>query len=356
MGGSNSTEAEECSGFRVLGVQDGSPASKAGLVSFFDFIIAANGISFDKQDAIFIEILKQNISKPVCLTVYNFKAGSTRGVVLTPSDDWPGQGLLGVTISWDSYYEAEEHVLRILDIEAGSPAQEAGLAPLDDFLLGTIKVDFKDLDLLNQELHRHLAKPLEVYVYNASSDVVRRVKVIANHHWGGEGCFGASVGSGYLHRLPESCRGTVGKSEDIGTPSIPQSLETPKELDRRANGEQKVDPPQQENEIPQEVQEDNVLEDNVEGGGEEQDHSRTPGFGEDISLGKMKENYKRVQSEVIVVREKNSQLQRQIASVEEELDEAIYHLELLNELAAKIPVLEAQISTYQESDKGRIKS
>lgn len=31
-------------GFRVLGVQEESPASKVGFVSFFDFIIEANGI------------------------------------------------------------------------------------------------------------------------------------------------------------------------------------------------------------------------------------------------------------------------------------------------------------------------
>lgn len=30
-------------GYRVLGVQPNSPASKVGLVSFFDFIVAAEG-------------------------------------------------------------------------------------------------------------------------------------------------------------------------------------------------------------------------------------------------------------------------------------------------------------------------
>lgn len=31
-------------GFRVLGIQDQSPAAKAGFVSFLDFILEANGI------------------------------------------------------------------------------------------------------------------------------------------------------------------------------------------------------------------------------------------------------------------------------------------------------------------------
>lgn len=34
--------ASKC-GYRVLGVQPNSPASKVGLVSFFDFVVAADG-------------------------------------------------------------------------------------------------------------------------------------------------------------------------------------------------------------------------------------------------------------------------------------------------------------------------
>ena len=35
---------EDHSGYRVLGVQAGSPAASAGLVSFFDFIVVANNV------------------------------------------------------------------------------------------------------------------------------------------------------------------------------------------------------------------------------------------------------------------------------------------------------------------------
>jgi hypothetical protein len=40
-GADNGDEGEHM-GYRVLGVQAGSPAASAGLVSFFDFIIEAN--------------------------------------------------------------------------------------------------------------------------------------------------------------------------------------------------------------------------------------------------------------------------------------------------------------------------
>eukprot|EP00639_Heterosigma_akashiwo_P002650 CAMPEP_0194580386 /NCGR_PEP_ID=MMETSP0292-20121207/14171_1 /TAXON_ID=39354 /ORGANISM="Heterosigma akashiwo, Strain CCMP2393" /LENGTH=233 /DNA_ID=CAMNT_0039433723 /DNA_START=83 /DNA_END=781 /DNA_ORIENTATION=- len=219
MGGNSSSLGDECLGYRVLGVQDNSPASKAGLVSFFDFIIAANGVNFDQgpQD-VFVAILNENVGRTVCLTVYNIKAGNTRGVALTPSNEWPGQGLLGVTISWDSYYQAEEHVLRVLEVQPGSPADKAGLKILEDFLLGTTKVDFKDSEILSHELQRHMGRAMEVYVFNSQTDSVRRIHIKPQIDWGGAGCFGASVGSGYLHRLPESCRGTLGESYDHGPP------------------------------------------------------------------------------------------------------------------------------------------
>jgi hypothetical protein len=50
MGNTESTEDEfakfegiDTLGYRVLGVQPDSPASQAGLVSFFDFLVGANG-------------------------------------------------------------------------------------------------------------------------------------------------------------------------------------------------------------------------------------------------------------------------------------------------------------------------
>ncbi len=37
-------DESECFGYRVLGVQENSPSSNAGFVSFFDFIVTAQGI------------------------------------------------------------------------------------------------------------------------------------------------------------------------------------------------------------------------------------------------------------------------------------------------------------------------
>lgn len=45
-------------GYRVLGVQSNSPCSNLGLVAFFDFIIAANGVPLRTLDTTFIELIK----------------------------------------------------------------------------------------------------------------------------------------------------------------------------------------------------------------------------------------------------------------------------------------------------------
>jgi len=50
---------EDHCGYRVLGVQAGSPAASAGLVSFFDFIVMANHIP-----------LRVRACLPACLPAY----------------------------------------------------------------------------------------------------------------------------------------------------------------------------------------------------------------------------------------------------------------------------------------------
>ena len=53
---------------------------------------------------------------------------------------------------------------------------------------------------------------VEIYVYNTESDVVRVVTLLPTLKWGGRGLLGAEIGRGYLHRLPKSCRDTLGVS------------------------------------------------------------------------------------------------------------------------------------------------
>lgn len=226
MGNKASHEFDGCTtlGYRVLGVQPNSPASRAGLVSFFDFLVGVNGqLLFDNgehsdpageyfEDLDFISIVKDNVDKEIELLVWNIKNKTQRFITLTPSTNWNGTGLLGVTIRMDDYVTAEENLLRVVSIQPGSPAAKAGLKPETDYLLGTTMESFENEDVLGDVLYENENHVLEIYVYNSETDVVRVVTIVPSLKWGGGGLLGAEVGRGYLHGLPKSCRNTLGIS------------------------------------------------------------------------------------------------------------------------------------------------
>jgi len=218
MGNDASSEAltEKRYGYRVLGVQAQSPASKIGLVSFFDFIVEADGVPlYCKEVSFFIELIRSFADRELPLLVYNCKKHSMREVVLTPTANWPGDGYLGVAIRFDSYHDAEEHLCRVLEVEPDSPAELAGLEPFTDYLLGTADLVFSDSDVLYEELSLHIDRTCEFYVYSSITDEVRVVVLMPSSQWGGDGILGASIAHGYLHGLPTECCSTIGSSSEV---------------------------------------------------------------------------------------------------------------------------------------------
>ncbi|CAH0485315.1 unnamed protein product [Peronospora farinosa] len=216
----SSVEGGECYGFRVLGIQEQSPASTVGFVSFFDFILEANGIRLDTRDATLMELIAQSEDRPMQLRVFNVKAQTSRELQLTPSRKWPGKGLLGVTIRFDSYEGAEDQLLHVLDVAESSPAERAGLRANSDYLLGTPERVFTSAEDLHDEILDALDGSFQCYVYNSLDDQVRVVSIVPTERWGGDGVLGAEVGHGYLHRLPSVYRGTVGSS--VGFVNLPK--------------------------------------------------------------------------------------------------------------------------------------
>ncbi len=226
MGNEQSHEYDGCTtlGYRVLGVQPNSPASRSGLVSFFDFLVGVNGqLLFDNgehndgngeffEDLDFVSILKDNVDEEIELLVWNIKSKSQRFINLVPTRNWSGTGLLGVTIRMDDYMVAEDNLLRILNVQPGSPAAMAGLVPEVNYLLGTTMESFENEEVLGDVLLENEDQILEVYVYDTITDIVRVVTLLPSVKWGGGGLLGAEVGRGYLHRLPQACRNTLGKS------------------------------------------------------------------------------------------------------------------------------------------------
>lgn len=224
-------------GYRVLGIQADSPASYTGLVAFFDFIIAANNIPLRTLDTTFIGLIQASEEKPLTLTVYNTKNHSVREVVIVPSRKWPGEGMLGVTIRFDTYKDAEEHIIHVLEVEENSPADLAGLIAESDYILGTAEKAFKNPEGLFEILKNNLEHPLEVFIYNCERDEIRTSIIMPTEQWGGEGILGASVGYGYLHRLSRSATRTLGRFvENHNNRAIHTPLAQPPQLSPQPQG------------------------------------------------------------------------------------------------------------------------
>ncbi|XP_056375628.1 Golgi reassembly-stacking protein 1 [Hyla sarda] len=219
MGLSLSSEASDggSEGYHVHGVQENSPAQKAGLEPFFDFIIAIGNSRLNKENSMFKDLLKANMEKPVKLEVYNTKTMKVREVEVTPSNMWGGQGLLGASVRFCSFQGANEHVWHVLDVEPNSPAALAGLQAHVDYIVGSDQI-LQESEDFYALIESHEGKPLKLLVYNTETDSCREVYVTPNGAWGGEGSLGCGIGYGYLHRIPSQTV-TPTKNPEIKPPS-----------------------------------------------------------------------------------------------------------------------------------------
>jgi len=215
----NETSSEYC-GYRVLSVQKNSPGFVAGLDPYFDFVVAANNVQLLSEDNAFLDIIAQNSGKELELIVYNSKRDGTRMCTIIPRSDWGGQGLLGITIRFDSFENANENVIHILSVKPGSPADVAGIKADDDYVLGTAEMVFHDMEELALCFEANVNNTIPLYVYSASTDAVRVVNIIPNTNWGGYGIFGCEVGHGYLHRLPTRKRSSSENNSTVSSTSM----------------------------------------------------------------------------------------------------------------------------------------
>lgn len=124
------------SGYRVMKVFQGSPASRSGLSPFEDFIVAVNGALVDSDNSSLAAVLSHNEGKELALVVWNCIDNARRDVALRPVK-WNGPGLLGAAVRYEKLAGAVEHVQRVVDVLPGSPADQAGLVPMTDYIVGT---------------------------------------------------------------------------------------------------------------------------------------------------------------------------------------------------------------------------
>ncbi|XP_051990148.1 Golgi reassembly-stacking protein 1-like [Xyrauchen texanus] len=212
-------------GYHVHGIQEHSPAERAGLEPFFDFIISIGNNRLNQENDMLKDLLKANVEKSVKMEVYSTKTMRLRELEVVPSNMWGGQGLLGASVRFCSFKGASENVWHVLDVEPSSPAALAGLRERADFIVGADQV-LQDSEDFFSLIEAHEGKPLKLLVYNTETDKCREVVVTPNGAWGGEGSLGCGIGYGYLHRIP--ARPDSPKSENV-SPHISPVAGTPEQ-------------------------------------------------------------------------------------------------------------------------------
>lgn len=221
MGLSQSSEVSEGGtyGYHVHGVQPNSPAEKAGLQPFFDFILSLDNRRLNEENEQLKEVLRANMEKMVKMEVYSTKTLRVRELEVMPSNMWGGQGLLGASVRFCSYQGANENVWHVLDVEVSSPAALAGLQPHTDYIVGADQV-MQDSEDFFSLIEAHEGKPLKLLVYSTQTDACREVVVTPNGAWGGEGSLGCGIGYGYLHRIPASPEVSVATTTPAPAPEV----------------------------------------------------------------------------------------------------------------------------------------
>lgn len=113
---------------------------------------------------------------------------------------------LGITLQWTPLASTED-VWHILDVTPDSPADNAGLLPYGDYIVGTPEGAVHGESGLGELVEDYLSRALRLYVYNHEYGVTRLVTIIPSRSWGGSGALGCVLGFGALHRLPPAAPG-----------------------------------------------------------------------------------------------------------------------------------------------------
>ncbi|KAI4118212.1 MAG: hypothetical protein LQ345_001697 [Seirophora villosa] len=179
---------------------------------WYDFIIGINGRQVDNPDPnLFATEIRNCAGATVNLIIWSAKGSRTRTIALpvpTPSPT------LGITLQWTSSSVTED-VWHVLDVIANSPADNAGLLPYGDYIVGTPEGNVRGESGLGELVEDYLGRSLRLYVYNHEYAVTRLVTLTPSRSWGGSGALGCVLGFGALHRLPAPMTEPVANPEGI---------------------------------------------------------------------------------------------------------------------------------------------
>ncbi|KAG6002555.1 hypothetical protein E4U21_002979 [Claviceps maximensis] len=166
---------------------------------WFDFIVGINGRPIeDPNPSLFAQEVRNCAGGSVSLGLWNAKGQRTRELHASVP---PDTASLGLTLQYSPIALAA-NIWHVLDVAAKSPADQGGLLPYSDYILGSPEGSLQGESALGELVEDHIGRPLRLYVYNNEYNVTREVTIHPSRGWGGEGALGCVLGYGALHRLP----------------------------------------------------------------------------------------------------------------------------------------------------------
>ncbi|KAF9990776.1 Golgi reassembly-stacking protein 2 [Mortierella antarctica] len=183
----NATSGEEGRhrlGYHVLRVKDDSPAYRAGIRPFFDYIVAINGVRLNTEGTYLQDQMRANEDRPVMLDIYSTREQAGRRVEMIPTKNWgDGKGgLIGCSIRFCMFDAVNDVVWHILDVAHGSPAERAGLCAHSDYVIGTPYGIMRGEGDLYDLVEDNIGEPLRLHVYNSETDHVREEMIADNSY------------------------------------------------------------------------------------------------------------------------------------------------------------------------------
>ncbi|KAK6206571.1 hypothetical protein LQW54_007641 [Pestalotiopsis sp. IQ-011] len=170
-----------------------------GIEPWFDFIVGINGREIDNPDPrLFAQEVRNCAGGTVALGLWSAKGQRTRVLHLPVSAESPS---LGLSLQFTPL-AAVSNIWHVLDVPANSPADNAGLLPYSDYILGTPDAALHGEGGLGELVEDYIGRPLRLWVYNNEYNVTRELEIVPSRDWGGEGALGCVLGYGALHRLP----------------------------------------------------------------------------------------------------------------------------------------------------------
>ncbi|KAK9773487.1 putative PDZ GRASP-type domain-containing protein [Seiridium cardinale] len=170
-----------------------------GIEPWFDFIVGINGRELDNPDPrLFAQEVRNCAGGTVALGLWSAKGQRTRILHLPVSVENPS---LGLSLQYTPL-AVVSNIWHVLDVPSNSPADNAGLLPYSDYILGTPDGVLHGESGLGELVEDYIGRPLRLWVYNNEYNVTREVEIVPSRDWGGEGALGCVLGYGALHRLP----------------------------------------------------------------------------------------------------------------------------------------------------------